>query len=241
MSDMKNERVQNSQWKKATLWASAVVLVLILGMALIIIFTGPKKEPAPAAGSPAPSTGAATTPPAQEGCNVPVGDTSSTPKMPDDLRWEAKDGWTWPVSDTYGPTQREGEFGVCFARSPMGAALMAVTLNTAFSTSSDYKQTLEMYVPDSPGRDYALTQSGGGDAEPISYSGFIVDSFTPDNAQVTIVFSTPDTSTGFTGLPLSFRWIDGDWKQVVLDDGAMFRGQSIEPQRGEFVEWKGTP
>ena len=240
MSDMKNERVQNSQWKKATLWASAVVLVLILGMALIVIFTGPKKEPAPAAGSPAPSTGAATTPPAQEGCNVPVGDTSSTPKMPDDLRWEAKDGWTWPVSDTYGPTESEGGFGVCFARSPLGAALMAVTLNTAISTS-DFKQAVELYVPDSPGRDYALAQPGGGDAAPISYSGFIVDSFTPDNAQVTIVFSTPDTSTGFTGLPLSFRWIDGDWKQVVLDDGSMFRGQPIEPQRGEFVEWKSTP
>nr|WP_176704707.1 hypothetical protein [Arthrobacter sp.]AXV46332.1 hypothetical protein pA40H1_p45 [Arthrobacter sp.] len=240
MSEMKNERVGHPQWKKATLWASAVVLVLILGMALLVIFTPKKDDNAPVAGPSAPTSSPASTPPAQEGCNAPVGDTSSTPKMPDDLRWEAKDGWTWPVSDTYGPTQREGEFGVCFARSPLGAALMAVTLNTAISTS-DFKAAVELYVPDSPGRDYALAQSGGGDAEPISYSGFIVDSFTPDNAQVTIVFSTPDTPTGYTGLPLSFRWIDGDWKQVVLDDGSMFRGQPIEPQRGEFVEWKSSP
>ena len=240
MSEMKNERVGHSQWKKATLWASAVVLVLILGMALLVIFTPKKDDNGPVAGPSAPTSSPASSPAAQEGCNVPVGDTSATPRMPDDLRWEAKDGWTWPVSDTYGPTQREGEFGVCFARSPLGAALMAVTLNTAISTS-DFKQAVELYVPDSPGRDYALAQSGGGDAEPISYSGFIVDSFTPDNAQVTIVFSTPDTSTGYTGLPLSFRWIDGDWKQVVLDDGSMFRGQPIEPQRGEFVEWKSSP
>lgn len=237
MSDMKNERVANSQWKKATLWASAVVLVLVLGMAVLLIFT-PKKESGPVAGSPAPSTGAATTPPAEEGCNVPVEDTSSTPKMPDDLRWEAKDGWTWPVSDTYGPTQREGEFGVCYTRTAMGAALMMVNANTAMNTVG-FKEAVKQYILDSPGRDVLLAKPDESN-EPISYSGFIVDSFTPDNAQVTLVFSTPDTSTGFTGLPLSFRWVDGDWKQVLLDDGSMFRGQAIEPQRGDFVEWTGT-
>lgn len=239
MSDMKNERVANSQWKKATLWASAVVLVLVLGMAVLVIFTGPKKEPAPVAGSPAPSTGAATTPPAEEACNVPVGDTSSTPKMPDDLRWEAKDGWTWPVSDTYGPTQREGEFGVCFAQSPLGAALMAVNFN-AESNLYGFKNALKVYVADSPGRDTLMADATGETNEPISYSGFIVDSFTPNNAQVTLVFASPDTSTGFTGLPLSFTWVDGDWKQDFLDDGSLFRGQAIAPQRGDFVEWTGT-
>lgn len=240
MSDMKNERVANPQWKKATLWASAVVLVLILGMALLVIFTPKKDETSPAAGPSAPTSTAPSSPATQDGCNVPAGDTSATPKMPDDLRWEAKNGWTWPVSDTYGPTARKGDFGVCFARSPLGAALMAVTLNTAISTS-DFEQAVELYVPDSPGKDYVLAEPASERGEPISYSGFIVDSFTPDNAQVTMVFSTPDTPTGFTGLPLSFRWIDGDWKQVVLDDGSMFRGQPIAPQRGSFVEWKTTP
>lgn len=240
MSDMKNERVGHPQWKKATLWASALVLVLILGMALLVIFTPKKDETSPAAGPSAPASTAPSSPAAKDGCNVPAGDTSSTPKMPEDLRWEAKNGWTWPVSDTYGPTARKGDFGVCFARSPLGAALMAVSLNTA-SNTLNYKQALNLYLADSPGKNYALAQPEGENAEPISYSGFIVDSFTPDNAQVTLVFSTPDTSTGFTGLPLSFRWVDGDWKQVILDDGSMFRGQAIEPQRGDFVEWKTAP
>lgn len=237
MSEIKNPQEQPSQWKKVTLWASAVVLVLILGMALLVIFTPQKKDAAPAAGPSAPTSSPASSPAAQNGCNVPPGDTSSTPKMPSDLRWEAKDGWTWPVSDTYGPTQQKGEYGVCFARSPLGAALMAVNFNTA-SNILDYKQALKLYVTDSPGRNYALSTAEQGGNQPISYSGFIVDSFTPDNAQVTLVFSTPDTATGFTGLPLSFRWVEGDWKQEILDDGSLFRGQAIEPQRGDFVEWR---
>lgn len=92
MSDMKNERVANPQWKKATLWASAVVLVLILGMALLVIFTPKKDETSPAAGPSAPASTVPSNPATQDGCNVPAGDTSATPKMPDDLRWEAGSG-----------------------------------------------------------------------------------------------------------------------------------------------------
>ncbi|WP_417221233.1 hypothetical protein [Arthrobacter sp.] len=229
-----NERGTSPRRKTITLWASIIILVLIAGMAFLI-FANPAKDDtkAPAAGGSSP----AATPAAKEGCDVPAGDTSSTPDMPKDLRWEARDGWTWPVSDTYGPTQHKDGYGVCFARSPLGAALMAVNFNSAGNVF-DAREALDLYLVDSAGKDVQLAKATSEPSTPISYSGFITDSFTPDHAQVTLVFSTPDTATGFTGLPLSFRWVDGDWKQEVLDDGSLFRGQAIEPQRGDFVEWK---
>lgn len=233
MSAQKNTRAPSPRGKKVTLWASVIILVLIAGMA-VLIFTNPAKND-PDAGAPAQD--AAATPTAKEGCEVPAGDTSSTPDMPMDLRWEARDGWTWPVSDTYGPTQKKDGYGVCFARSPLGAALMAVNFNSATNVL-DKNRAVDLYLADSPGKKVQLAKPASEGSTPISYSGFITDSFTPDHAQVTLVFSTPDTATGFTGLPLSFRWVDGDWKQEVLDDGSLFRGQAVEPQRGDFVEWK---
>ncbi|GAA4378180.1 hypothetical protein [Paeniglutamicibacter cryotolerans] len=232
MSSLKNPRQLSARWNKITLWISVLILALIAGMAIILLTTPTK--PAPLL-TDTPST-ATSGPATQEGCNVPVGDTSATPKMPSDLRWEARDGWTWPVSDTYGPTQMKDGFGVCFARSPLGAALLAVSFNST-GNILDEKQALELYLADSPGKDIQMSKPLTGQISPISYSGFIVDSFTPNHAQVTLVFSTPDTATSFTGLPLSFRWVNGDWKQEVLDDGSLFRGQPIAPQRGDFVEW----
>ncbi len=234
MSANKNERERSPRRKTITLWVSIIILVLIAGMAVLIIANPAKDDPkAGAAGESSP----AASPVAKEGCDVPVGDTSSTPKMPKDLRWEAKAGWTWPVSDTYGPTQAKDGYGVCFARSPLGAALMGISVNSNGNVL-DEKEAIKLYVAASPGKDVLLAKPETPEQTPISYSGFIVDSFTPDSAQVTLVFATPDTATGFTGLPLSFRWVDGDWKQEVLDDGSLFRGQAIEPQRGDFVEWK---
>lgn len=232
-----NQRERSPRWNKITLWASSIVLVLITGMAILIAINPAKDNPA--AMEPAGESTPAASPAAKQGCDVPVGDTSSNPDMPSDLRWEARNGWTWPVSDTYGPTEDKGGYGVCFARSPLGAALMAVSANSAANVF-DEKGAIELYVADSPGKDVQLAKPAPEESTPVSYSGFIVDSFTADNAQVTLVFATPDTATGFTGLPLSFRWVDGDWKQEVLDDGALFRGQPIEPQRGEFVEWKAS-
>lgn len=235
MSANMNEQGKSPRRKTITLWASIIILALVVGMAILIIANPTKDDTkAPAAGESSPSA----TPVAKEGCDVPVGDTSSTPKMPKDLRWEAKDGWTWPVSDTYGPTQENDGYGVCFARSPLGAALMAVNFNSSTNVLGK-QEAIELYVVDSPGKDVQLAKPATENATPVSYSGFIVDSFSQDQAQVTLVFATPNTATGFTGLPLSFRWVDGDWKQEVLDDGSLFRGQPIEPQRGDFVEWSG--
>lgn len=226
-------KVQNPQTLrgKVALWAS-VALVFLVAILLFLILVKPAGTTEP------PNPVAAETTKATGECDVPEGDTSSKPAMPKDLRWEAEKGWTWPVSDTYGPTKTKDGYGVCFARSPLGAALMAVSLN-ATSNTTGLKEAIEIYVMESPGKGvYRSTLSEASKAStPVTYSGFIVDSFTPDEAQLTLVIATDKTATGYAGIPQTFRWVDGDWKLKVLDDGKLFAGQPVTPNAGEFVTW----
>lgn len=226
--------------QKITLWAAALIAAVILVMAVIVAVT-PSQPTQQAAGGPSvvSSTGGAGT-----GCNVRTGDTSSKPALPGDLRWEAAKGWTWPVSATYGPTQHRNGLGVCFARSPLGAALAMATIYGAGATQ-DQREVTQLYVSDSAGKTAALAkatsspsgESSSSSAGPITFSGFITDSFTPDEAHITMVFATSKSSTGYVGLPSTLQWVDGDWKVQVLDDGTGFAGNPTTPAEGSFVSW----
>lgn len=217
---------------KAAMWAS-IALLVVVAVLLVVILTNPNKPAVEA--DPTPSETAAAT----GKCNVPAGDTSSKPAMPKDLRWEAKDGWTWPVSDTYGPTQTKDGFPVCFARSPLGAALTAVSMNTTGNLINARKAG-EVYMIPSLGRDVLLkdTPDQPGGSDPSTFAGFIVDSFTKDEAAITLVFATAASASGYSGFPLTFKWVDGDWKLKILDDGSTFVGQPPVPTKGSFVEWR---
>jgi hypothetical protein len=217
-----------------TAWWAAIAVVFIVAVLAFLILVKPALQSTPQAGETL-----TTQPPG--GCNVPAGDTSSKPAMPSDLRWEAKNGWTWPVSDTYGPTQTKDGFPACFARSPLGAALTAVSMNASANVISARK-AVELYTVDSKGKDVLLakTPDEAAATSPASFAGFIVDSFSEDEAAITLVIATPISTSGYTGLPLTFRWIDGDWKLKVVDDGSMFVGQPPVPVKGGFVEWVRT-
>ncbi|MDR7161742.1 hypothetical protein [Arthrobacter sp. BE255] len=228
-------KVQNPQTLrgKVALWSS-VALAFLVAILLFLILVKP-------AGTAPPNPIAVETTTATGDCDVPEGDTSSKPAMPKDLRWEADKGWTWPVSDTYGPTKTKDGYGVCFARSPLGAALAAVSMN-ASANLVDARKTVELYTLDSKGKEVLLEKTPNEPAatSPASFAGFVVDSFSNDEAAITLVIATPASSSGYTGLPLTFRWIDGDWKLKVIDDGSMFVGQPPVPVKGGFVEWSGS-
>ena len=227
---MKTSKTLNKGW-----WISLGIMVVVAILAVIIFVKPAPKTPAPIAD---PTTSA--TAKAVSGCNVPKGDTSPKPAMPKDLRWEAAKGWTWPVSDTYGPTQTKNGYGVCFAQSPLGAALTAVSFNAAANTLSAEEAT-EIYVMGSPGKEVLRkTLSEDSKAEtPAIFVGFSVDSFTPEEAQITVVVATDKSSTGYAGIPESFQWVDGDWQLKVLDDGRFMTGQITYPVAGQFVKWSG--
>lgn len=217
-------------------WWISLGIVVVVAILAIIIFV----NPAPKDSVPVTEPTATTTETPASGCNVPEGDTSSKPAMPKDLRWEAAKGVTWPVSDTYGPTQDRDGYGVCFARSPLGAAL-AMSTFSGLANTADPKMATEIYAMDSVGKTAALdSPTSDSDSDvPVGFAGFSTDSFTPDEAQITLVFSVSGTSTGYIGFPSTLRWVDGDWKIKLLDDGSTFAGAATYPVAGQFTPWGG--
>lgn len=234
---------------KATGWAAVAVIALVVLVVVVAIVLG-LMDPVKPGGSPAPrDTQAAPAPTAvptvDDGtCHVPAGDTSLRPKLPPDLRWEADQGITWPVSASVGPTKIKDGFPVCFARSPLGAAMFGVTVTNEQFRGHTPLELLRFYTVDSPGKEIGLKQGGTGAtaaemaAAGITPAGFITDSFTPDEAHVTLVLTSPKSSTGYMGLPYTFAWVDGDWRLKVLDTGNLFAGSPSAPVKGQFVEWR---
>ena len=221
----------------------AIAVVVLVVVILLGIFAPVKQaDPAPQQSEAVPVPSASASADTGE-CNVPVGDTSYRPKMPKDLRWAAAQGLTWPVSASVGPTKGKDGFPACFARSPLGAALFGTTTVYGIWASGDSRKATDFYTLDGPGKPILLEKSSGKKlAQSVadagwSAAGFIVDSFTPDEAQVTIVFGTPGSQTGYTGFPLTLRWNKGDWRVKVLDTGAVWTAATA-PVKGQFVEWR---
>lgn len=240
--------IKRSWNSKAVGVSAAVVLVLALGaviLAIVLSFTAPVK-PNPAAPQPGEAAPIQTTAPTADtgACNVPAGDTSLRPKLPADLRWAAAQGLTWPVSATVGPTKSKDGFPVCFARSPLGAALMGTSFINSIWQGQPARSVVDFYVADGPGKQILLSKStGSGDpkkiaSDGITPAGFLVDAFTPDEAHVTVVATAPGTQSGYAGFPLTMIWSNGDWRIKVLDTGDGWAGSLSSPVKGQFVEWR---
>jgi hypothetical protein len=244
------KRAWNSKATGITAGAILVLVLIVVIVAFVLSLTAPVKP-----GAQAPQqTGTAPTSPAMSSaqptadagsCNVPAGDTSLRPKIPADLRWQAAQGLTWPVSASVGPTTDKDGYPACFARSPLGAALFETTATYQMWTAPDPSGAVDAYVLDSPGKSVFKQSAAQGNAQKIAQAGwtaagFIVDAFTPDEAQVTVVFGTPGSQSGYTGFPYTVVWKDGGWKIKVLDSGATWTGSPSAPVKGQFVEWGGS-
>lgn len=228
-------------------WTSAVILVLAVVVAAVMVVWSivspaePEGQNYPAADSPSTSVAQGSTPAPNGACDVPEGDTALRPQIPTDLRWKAAQGLAWPVSDTYGPTQTKDGFDVCFARSPLGAALAATTFMYSQFDGHKGNEIIDFYVVDSPGKKIALETSGtAGDSSGygelgLSVAGFIVNEFTPERVNLGLVFNLPESETGYMSIPTTLLWVDGDWRIKVLDTGGS--GEPSTPVKGQFVEW----
>lgn len=243
----KASKVWNS---RPVAWTSAVVLVLAVVLAAVMVVWSivspaePEGTSNPTADSPSTSVAQGGTQAPKGACDVPEGDTSLRPQIPTDLRWKAAQGLTWPVSDTYGPTQTKDGFDVCFARSPLGAALAATTFIYSQFDGHKGPDLIDFYVVDSPGKDIALESSdAGGDADGftelgLSLAGFIATEYTPERVSISSVFTVPNSETGYMGLPTNLVWVDGDWRVKFPDVEENI--QPSKPVKGQFVEWRPT-
>ena len=227
---MKTPKTLNKGW-----WISLGIVMVVAILAVIIFVKPAPKTPTPLA---VPTTSTSATVQAVGGCNVPQGDTSSKPAIPKDLRWTAAKGITWPVSDTYGPTQDKNGYGVCFARSPLGAAL-AMTTIFASGNTMDPKEAIEIYVADTVGKKAALAGAAPSKSAPMTPAGFSIEAYTSDLVELTVVYSLASSSTGYVGFPSSMTWEDGDWKAKVSDNGKVSSDRTTKPVAGGFQSWGG--
>lgn len=230
------------RWKRIWPWVALGIVVLALVLAVVSALL-PRADSDP---EPSPSQAPSTAPTSTESsgtCDMPESDSSA---VPDDLRWEAAAGVTWPVSDSLGPTSSENGLPTCFARSPIGAALAATSM--VYSQASVPSATaMEFYLVDAPGRDAALADAAGEESfaenlqrAGLTLAGFDVVEYTNARATVDLVFASPDASTGYGAITVILEWTGDDWRLRPLDDGTV-AGPGNPQRAGQFISWSGTP
>jgi hypothetical protein len=235
---------ESSRASKITLWLSFGVLGAAVIAALIIFFLPTENSnDAPdvaATASPAPASSKPTADAGGVGCKAPPSDDR---KVPNDLRWAAVDGVTWPVSDSTGPTTTTDGFPACFEHSPVGAALAAVTFLYSQIEHSPLDSS-KFYLADSVGKDVLLEQVQGNPASELKESleengvtmvGFQIEEYDENRAAVRLVLRFPGSATGQRGLPFPMVWVDGDWKVKPLDTGST--GQATDVGATEYTPW----
>jgi hypothetical protein len=220
------------------LWVAGcvVAIAVIVGVVGILIPHGGGAGPT-ATGAPEPTKSMTA-----GGCNAV---SSESTAVPADLRWESANGVTWPVSDSLGPLGTDHGFAVCFAQSPVGAALAAVTSVYAVA-DHDPIASFDFYTVDTPSKASVLSQLEGATTPKVDLArqlaesgmalvGFQVREFSPTRASVNLVYSAPSSQTGYRTIPRTMVWEDGDWR-VKLDDSGNF-GESSDATDGDFTRW----
>jgi hypothetical protein len=230
----------------------AAALVVALIAATVVIFFLPKgdnnAQPAPtssaASGAAAPAKSADAT--GKSVCGLPSTSETALGTAPKST-WTLIDKMAAPADPkTFGPgvTDEDG-FRSCFAHSPTGALYAAanmVALGSAKSQALNAKLTDRLLVK-GPGRDIAMKDSAtmapstGADTT-VQIRGFVVKSYTPAEADVDLAFETKNGALAHTVLPL--RWIDGDWKAKVSDDGHLINDITQVSDLSAFIAWSGV-
>lgn len=235
--------------RKWTLWASAAVLVALVGISTLVLI--PRPDPAPPTSAPRPtSTPAAEesddTASSTEGMCPAVAIDEDAVTVPEDLAWVSAHGNSWPVSESVGPKVDVEGLGHCFDRSPIGAALAAVGLaQSARAADIDTAhRILDTQYVQNKGKDIAADNVDRTypDYPPGSrplgrVMGFRVEFFHDDMAQVLLVEDWPEHGQ-YTGYLVTLVWSDGDWKMRLLDDGRPSPGGDITVDPDAFTRWE---
>ena len=221
--------------------AAPVFLVVIVLIAAAVVFW-PR-----GADTTGPSTGAPTTP--DEAVSESV--CPAAEKEPDagdppaDLSWVAVQGFAWPISASVGPKVDADGVSQCFDRSPIGAALAAV--NAAASIrSADVDEAhllLDTLFVDNAGRDVSaesideLYPTTPPSSRPATRQmGYRVLAFNDDLARIQLVEELPGAGQ-FTGTTYTLRWMEGDWRVELEDDGNPSDPLMITVDPDSFTRW----
>lgn len=243
-----NTTEQNPFTKPGFIISAALVVALIA--AVIVIFMIPKgdsnAQPGPAPSGSNASAATSVDSPSESICGLPSASETALGTAPKS-NWELVGRMATPTDpDTHGPGAIDSDgFRSCFAQSPTGALYSAVNmiaLSSADSQVLNTKVTDRLLVP-GPGRDIAMKDSATsspskGTDTTVQIRGFLVKAYTPTEADVDLAFETKNGILAHTVLPL--RWVDGDWKAKVSDEGKLINEITQLGDLSAFIAWSGV-
>lgn len=140
---------------------------------------------------------------ADDGCTLDASDQTIPSEAPAVNAWPDYHGTGVPVSDAFGPTERDGEVWKCFAHSPTGALFAAAYLRPAVASS----EVRQAYVSDDP-----QTEKGNFDAPQLKLRGFAINSYDADTVTLDLVYEgNSNGQSGLIAFPMALHWENGQW------------------------------
>ncbi|MGW3200120.1 hypothetical protein ACWDBD_37250 [Streptomyces sp. NPDC001118] len=228
--------------------AAFLGLVVILGIVVIATSGSGGSDTPPAATGPGSSTGAQTPPassPAATG-NCGLTDTNQTPptSTPKDVTWQLVKGDAMPTSKSAGPGKVDGPVAHCYAHTPLGALIAASQIGDriGLASNAEAREIFKEQAVPGPGveRDLKLLDgpevgSGSNDGQ---MAGFQFVSYTPDTAVINLVARMNNGS--YNVATFTMKWLDGDWKIQIQDNGADSSNVSQVTSTAGYVTWSGV-
>lgn len=227
-------------WTRPWFLASAGVVLVLVALAVVYVLLPVPAVTAPATGSGAPTTQAATVSEAASDsvCGLPAGD-QRYPGLEQPTTWELQGRVAVPTDPkTVGPGRVEGHVRTCYAHNPTGALYAAANF---LGTSAVDKGDLIIYrdlAAKGQLRDQYLASPppfvGNSADVSIQIGGFRVQSYTAET--VTIVLGVKISNGAFGSMTVPLKWEDGDWK-LALDSLAPL--SQVNDLAG-FIPWSGA-
>lgn len=174
-------------------------------------------------------------------CALPGYEQSGVLTAAPDTEWTIVGTMAAPGSDTAGPgVIADDGLRSCYAHTAEGA-LFAVSNLWAMGTDGRLSAlALDRQTAPGPGRDAAIAaaipQSNTGASAQIV--GFRISTYTATDATIDLAFRL---STGeLISFPAPVKWVEGDWKSVLTDDGQPPLRPSALQNLGGYTPWGGT-
>ncbi|MHB8657443.1 MAG: hypothetical protein ACYC91_05730 [Solirubrobacteraceae bacterium] len=222
MSDRSSNKdeasAERSPWSRPSVLLSGAFLLALVLLGVVVAVIGGGSDGGQPARAPVTARRPAARPPqgTASGCaERPAGSQAIPASSPPPARWGTVGSMQVPQSPTvYGPERSNGPWETCFAHSPSGALLAAMNFY-AEGTAASPSAVLEHLAVNVTAAD----RTGGGlDANgPVQLAGYRYDSYTPSEAQLTIVLQGPQGK--LAGVVSVMRWNGSDWRYLAPADG----------------------
>ena len=194
-------------------WIAAVFVTGILLAALAVVFLGqdrPGSSPVTTVPTSVPTGGG------PRGCDVSQGPQDIPAGPPAGIDWRTTNFKTvLPFSASSGPLVDSPPLARCYSRDPVGALIAASQIYARFLNPNrdEAAQVIREQFVDGPRKQQLLESllTPGSPPDQIQWRGFKYLSYNKDQAVVVLAFESPGrTVTG--GLPITVKWVDGDWR-----------------------------